>query len=113
MLCIVSSEGASMVDAGGENFIFWVSRTRENAFLDAFQRSFFFATIFFAQQKNGGSMAHPSPPPVGWALSYASKSREAQCVQTTCSSFNFIMVGFKPIIVIGLHMNELNSIATE
>ena len=51
-----------MVDAGGNNFVFWFSRTRENAFLDAFSKNFvFLPQMLFVQQKSGGSKAHPAP----------------------------------------------------
>ena len=51
-----------MVDAGGENFVFWFSRTQENAFLDTFTKNFAFVPqMFFVQQKSGGAMP---PPPV-------------------------------------------------
>ena len=30
-----------MVDAGEEHFIFWLPRTQENAFLDAFSKNLF------------------------------------------------------------------------
>ena len=51
-----------MVDVGGENFVFWFSRTQENAFLDTFSKNFVSGPqMFFAQQKNGGAMAHPAP----------------------------------------------------
>ena len=42
MLYFVSPGGASMVDAGGKNFVYWSSRTQENANLDAFSPNFVF-----------------------------------------------------------------------
>ena len=68
MLYLVSPGGTSVVDTGGKNFIFWFSRTQENAFLDAFSKGFdFVAQRFSVQQKSGGAMAHPAPLVV-WAL---------------------------------------------
>ena len=61
VLYLISPGGTSMVDAGGENFVFWFSRARENAFLGAFKQVLFFATTVFVQQKNGEAMAHPPP----------------------------------------------------
>ena len=50
-----------------ENFVFWFSRTQENATLDAFSKNFVFAPqMFFIQQKSGGDMTHP----VAWALCF-------------------------------------------
>ena len=55
-----------MVDAGGENFVFWFTRTQEEAFLDTFQRILFLChKCFFVQQNSGGTLA-PGPP-VAWA----------------------------------------------
>ena len=51
-----------MVDARGENFVFWFSRTQKNASLDAFQTILFLRRKFFVQQKSGGAMVHPTPP---------------------------------------------------
>ena len=51
-----------MVDAAGENFIFWFSRTQENAFIYVFLQEFAFVPqMFFVHQKSGGFMAHPAP----------------------------------------------------
>ena len=48
-----------MVDAGEENFLLSISRTQQNAFLDAFSKNFVFVPhIFFVQQKRGVTMAH-------------------------------------------------------
>ena len=51
-----------MVDAGGEYFIFWLSRAQENVFLDAFSKNFVFVSqMFFVQQKSGWAIVHPPP----------------------------------------------------
>ena len=56
-----------MEDAECENFVFWFSRTQENAFLDAFSNSFVPGPhMFFAQQKMKGPW--PTRPLVTWAL---------------------------------------------
>ena len=59
MLYLVSPGGATMVDRGGENFIFWFATTHENAFQDTFfQRILFlYHKCFFVQRKSGGNMA--------------------------------------------------------
>ena len=51
-----------MMDAGGENYVFWFStRAQENAFLDTFRKNFVFVSqMFLVQQKSGGTMA-PGP----------------------------------------------------
>ena len=52
-----------MEDAGCENFVFWLSRTKENAFLDAFSNSFVPGPhMFFAQQKMKGPWPTRPPP---------------------------------------------------
>ena len=67
MLYLVSAGGVFVVDAGGENFIFWLSRTQENAILDTFSKNFVFVLqMFFVQQKSGRPMY--TRPPVAWAL---------------------------------------------
>ena len=52
-----------MVDTTVENFVFWFSRTQENAFIYVFLQEFAFVPqMFFVHQKSGGgSMAHPAP----------------------------------------------------
>ena len=61
-----------MVDVRGENFVFWFSRTQENAFLDAFLRNYVFVPqMFFVQQKSEGAMAHPASQLCGPSISYA------------------------------------------
>ena len=51
-----------MVDAGGENFVFWFSRTQESAFLDTISKNFVFVPQkSFVQQKSGEATAHPTP----------------------------------------------------
>ena len=61
MLYLVPPGGASIVDAGGENIMFWFLRTQENIFLDAFSKNFDFVPQIFVQQKSGGVIAHSGP----------------------------------------------------
>ena len=42
MIYLVSPEGASMVDAGGENFVFLFSRAEKNVLLDVLLKNFDF-----------------------------------------------------------------------
>ena len=50
ILNLVSPGGASTVDAGGENFILWFSRTQQYTFLDAYSKDFIYVPqMFFAQ----------------------------------------------------------------
>ena len=63
VLYLVSPEGASMVDAGGENFVFLFSRTQEKAFLDTFSKKFVSVPqIFFCSAKTWRSHGLPPPP---------------------------------------------------
>ena len=63
MLYIVSPGGTSKVDAGGENFVFGFSRTRENAFLDGFSKNFvFFATNIFCLAEKWRGHGPPGLP---------------------------------------------------
>ena len=43
------------MDAEGENFIFWLSRTQESAFLDAFSKNLFLchASFLFSRKLEG------------------------------------------------------------
>ena len=62
---LVSPGGASIVGAEEENYVFWSSRTQENAILDALSKKFCFCATydFFVQQISRGAMAHPAPRP--------------------------------------------------
>ena len=70
MLYLVPPGGASMVDAGGEYFIFWLSRAQENVFLDAFSKNFVFASqMFFCSAEKWMGNCPPAPLRlVVWAL---------------------------------------------
>ena len=60
---LASPGGSSMVDAGGENFVFWFSRTEENAILDMFSKNFAFVPrIFLLSRKEEGAWP---PRPAG------------------------------------------------
>ena len=52
-----------MVDAGGNNFAFWFSRTQEDAFLDTFSKNFVFVPQMFSCSAE--QWRHPSPLPPG------------------------------------------------
>ena len=67
MSYVVSPGGASMVDVRRYNFVIWFSRTRENAFLNAFSKNFVFCHTFILLSKSGGAMAHPAPL-AAWVL---------------------------------------------
>ena len=43
----LSPGDASLVDAGGENFVFWFFSTQENAFQDEFSKNFAFVPQMF------------------------------------------------------------------
>ena len=58
VLYLVSPGGASMVNARGENFMFWFSRTQKKTFLDKFSKNLFLCHKHFV----------PPSPPVAWAL---------------------------------------------
>ena len=76
VLCLVSHGGASMVDAGREDFIFLFCRTQENVFLDTFSKNFVFVPqMFFVGPRNGGKawpihrkVDGPCLPPVARAM---------------------------------------------
>ena len=54
-----------MVDAGGGgDFVFWFSRTQENAFLEAFSKNFV-PHMFFCSAEKWRSHGPPTPPPRG------------------------------------------------
>ena len=54
-----------MVDAGGENFVFWFSRTREDAFLGAFSNNFVFCHKCFLFSRKMERPWPTRPPPPG------------------------------------------------
>ena len=61
-----------MVDARGENFVFWFSRTQENAFLDEFSKNFVFephTLLCSAEEWRGHGPPGPPGLPVVRALS--------------------------------------------
>ena len=67
-----------MVGSGGENFVFWFSRSRENAFLCAFSKNFVFVLhmfLFFSRTVEGLWPTYPryAGPDVPAALSYKQK----------------------------------------
>ena len=64
VLYLVSPRGSSVVDAGGKNFVFWFSKTQENAFLDAFSKNFVLCRkrFWFIRKVEGPW------PEVAWAL---------------------------------------------
>ena len=58
-----------MVDAGEEHFIFWLPRTQENAFLDAFSKKFVLVLhVFLFSRKVEGSWPTRLPGCAGPAI---------------------------------------------
>ena len=121
-LYFVSPGGASMVDAGRENVVFWFSRTQEHAFLDAFSKNFtFLPEIFFVQQKSEGAMAHPPRPRLGelcfissWRLldnfetnsiEHHGENEDCNLISHICiwleGIWNFLHVTYRPRTTIG------------
>ena len=67
MLLFVSPGGASIMDAGGENYVFWFSRTEEkDAFLDAFSKNFDFVPQMFFLFSRKVEVPWPTQNPVAW-----------------------------------------------
>ena len=51
-----------MVDAGGDNFVFWFSRNRENSFLDTLSKNFVFCLKCFLFSRKWRGRSPPAPP---------------------------------------------------